>query len=129
MNYEDHASARRALADLREARGPHTFRNVKKAYIQGLGGSEVRSLHEILGPNLAFVVSSTDDAAVKQQGMAVFQDGRRIKDISGLLERFVTEDMCLGTEKSFLRPTLYPMSMPYIPYTLPLYPLPYSLEL
>lgn len=78
INYEDHFAARRAFQQLYEARSPHTFRMVKRAYVQGLG------------PNLAFVLS---EAPVMKHGMAVFRDGQRLKDISSLVQRHVTDDM------------------------------------
>jgi len=81
VNYDSPSSARRAFEQLYQARSPHTFRMVKRAYVQGLG------------PNLAFVLSSGDAPLAGKHGMAVFQGGQRIKDVTSLVQRSVTDDM------------------------------------
>mmetsp|Transcript_46151 Transcript_46151/g.73342 ORF Transcript_46151/g.73342 Transcript_46151/m.73342 type:complete len:361 (-) Transcript_46151:326-1408(-) len=81
VNYIDPEGARTAFEQLYQARSPHTFRMVKRAYVQGLG------------PNLAFVLASGDAPLVHKHGIAVFQGGHRVKDISSLVQRNVTDGM------------------------------------
>eukprot|EP00435_Cladocopium_sp_Y103_P021307 s2948_g5.t1 len=70
VNYSDPEGARTvihatAFEQLYQARSPHTFRMVKRAYVQGLG------------PNLAFVLASGDAPL----------------DVSSLVQRNVTDEM------------------------------------
>lgn len=81
VNYSDPEGARTAFEQLYQARSPHTFRMVKRAYVQGLG------------PNLAFVLASGDAPLVHKHGIAVFQGGHRVKDVSSLVQRNVTDEM------------------------------------
>ncbi|CAE7801190.1 unnamed protein product [Symbiodinium microadriaticum] len=85
VNYVDEESARIGFSALRKARGPQQFRLVKSAYVQGFC------------PNLAFILASGNDMEVSAGHhdlvMAMFDNGRRVKDVAARIQESVTPEL------------------------------------
>ncbi|CAE7519729.1 unnamed protein product, partial [Symbiodinium sp. CCMP2456] len=85
VNYVDEESARIGFSALCKARGPQQFRLVKSAYVQGFC------------PNLAFILASGNDMEVSAGHhdlvMAMFDNGRRVKDVAARMQESVTPEL------------------------------------
>ncbi|CAE7489346.1 unnamed protein product [Symbiodinium sp. CCMP2592] len=85
VNYVDEESARIGFSALCKARGPQQFRLVKSAYVQGFC------------PNLAFILASGNDMEVSAGHhdlvMAMFDNGRRVKDVAARFQESVTPEL------------------------------------